>query len=353
MDLWAEVAQPAGRTLVRRLPIVGPSAARHPRATSRAVPTTAIDGPPDFRGDAMEQHGQAERHRIRVPDAPLDRTTRNEAPAVIRALIVDDEPLARRGIRARLERAGGYTVVAECASGREAIAAIREHAPSVVFLDVQMPGIDGFGVIEEIGPEHMPVVIFVTAYDTHALRAFEAHAFDYLLKPIDDDRFATTLDRARRRVVEREESEVARRLAALMHDLRPALTAAEASHARRPDPTDAAPAAPNRLVIRDRDRVLFVDVGDVDWIGADGDYVRIHTAGKSHLVRDTMAAMEQRLDPAKFVRIHRSAIVNVARIRELRPYSSREYAVILHDGTRLRLSRRYRGRLRGRFGDRL
>ena len=272
---------------------------------------------------------------------------------MIRAIIVDDEPLARRGIRARLDRAGGYTVVAECASGREAIAAIREHAPNVVFLDVQMPGIDGFGVIEEIGADRMPVVIFVTAYDTHALRAFEAHAFDYLLKPIDDDRFAMTLDRTRRRVMEREESEVARRLAALMHDLRPALDAANGGQPRRVDTPEPVTALPNRIVIRDRDRVLFVDVSDIDWIGADGDYVRIHTGGKSHLVRDTMAAMEQRLDQAAFARIHRSAIVNVSRIRELRPYSSREYAVILRDGTRLRLSRRYRDRLRVHFGDEL
>ena len=300
----------------------------------------------------MERHRQAEHRRITVLDGSYDRVPRIEAPAVIRAIIVDDEPLARRGIRARIERATGYTVVAECASGREAIAAIREHAPHVVFLDVQMPAIDGFGVIEEIGADQMPVVIFVTAYDTHALRAFEAHAFDYLLKPIDDVRFATTLDRTRHRVAEREESEVARRLAALMQDLRPALTAADSAPARRPEPGEPASLA-NRIVIRDRDRVLFVDVGDIDWIGADGDYVRIHTAGKSHLVRDTMAAMEQRLDATDFVRIHRSAIVNVARIRELRPYTSREYAVILQDGTRLRLSRRYRDRLRGRFGDRL
>jgi two-component system, LytTR family, response regulator len=267
---------------------------------------------------------------------------------VIRAVIVDDEPLARRGIRARLERIGGYTVVAECASGREAIAAIREYAPNVVFLDVQMPGIDGFGVVDEIGADQMPVVIFVTAYDTHALRAFEAHAFDYLLKPIDDDRFASTVDRARRRVVEREESGVARRLAALMHDLRPALEAAERGGPRPATPEAPAPPG-NRIVVRDRDRVIFIDVADIDWIGADGDYVRIHTAGKSRLVRDTMAAMEQRLDPTAFVRIHRSTIVNASRIRELRPYSSREYAVVLRDGTRLRLSRRYRDRLRNHF----
>jgi two-component system LytT family response regulator len=271
---------------------------------------------------------------------------------VIRAIIVDDELLARRGIRARLERVGGYVIVAECASGREAVAAIREHVPNVVFLDVQMPGVDGFGVIDEIGAANMPIVIFVTAFDNHALRAFEAHAFDYLLKPIDDDRFTATVERARQRVVERAESEVARRLAALMSDIRPALAGVDHPPAPRADPAAATPSgAVSRIVVRDRDRVLLIDVGDIDWIGADGDYVRIHASGKSHLIRDTMAAMEQRLDPTAFVRIHRSAIVNSSRIRELRPYSSREYAVILHDGTRLRLSRRYRERLRSHFGE--
>jgi two-component system LytT family response regulator len=299
----------------------------------------------------VEHHGQLERRRLTVPDATSLQPPGTDAGVVIRAIIVDDEQLARRGIRARLERAGGYTIVAECASGREAIAAIREHRPGVVFLDVQMPGIDGFGVIDEIGAEQMPVVIFVTAFDNHALKAFEAHAFDYLLKPIDDVRFATTIERARHRVVEREESGVARRLAALMNDIRPAL-AAEQGLARHFDAADAPAATPvNRIVVRDRDRVLLIDVGDIDWIGADGDYVRIHATGKSHLIRDTMTAMEQRLDRSAFVRIHRSTIVNTSRIQELRPYSSREYAVILRDGTRLRLSRRYRERLRAHFGE--
>ena len=274
-------------------------------------------------------------------------------PTVIRALVVDDEPLARRGIRARLARAGGYSIVAECASGREAIGAIREHNPDVVFLDVQMPGVDGFGVIREIGADRMPVVIFVTAYDTHALRAFDAHALDYLLKPIDDDRFASAVERARRRVAERDESAVARRLVALMQEVGSAADASHAGQAGRVESPAAAPAPPGRIVVRDRDRVLLIDVGDIDWIGADGDYVRVHTAGKSHLLRDTMAAMEGRLDPSAFVRIHRSAIVNVDRIRELRPYSSREYSVILRDGTRLRLSRRYRDRLRTHLGGEL
>jgi two-component system LytT family response regulator len=300
----------------------------------------------------MEHHGQLERRRLPLPDGPSAHSLRADAPAVIRAIIVDDELLARRGIRARLERAGGYTVVAECASGREAITAIREHVPNVVFLDVQMPGVDGFGVIDEIGAANMPIVIFVTAFDNHALEAFEAHAFDYLLKPIDDDRFAATVERARQRIVERDESEVARRLAALMNDIRPVLEGVDHAPARRADPAAGTPTgAVSRIVVRDRDRVLLIDVGDNDWIGADGDYVRIHASGKSHLIRVTMAAMEQRLDPTAFVRIHRSAIVNSSRIRELRPYSSREYAVILHDGTRLRLSRRYRERLRSHFGE--
>ena len=296
----------------------------------------------------MEHHGQLERLRLTVPDATSLQPPRPDA-GVIRAIIVDDEQLARRGIRARLERIGGYHVVAECVSGREAIAAIREHQPAVVFLDVQMPGIDGFGVVDAIGAERMPVVIFVTAFDNHALKAFEAHAFDYLLKPIDDVRFATTIERARHRVVEREESGVARRLAALMNDIRPAL-GTELGIARHPD--DASVATPvSRIIVRERDRVLLIDVGDIDWIGADGDYVRIHASGRSHLIRDTMAAMENRLERGAFVRIHRSTIVNMSRIRELRPYSSREYAVILRDGTRLRLSRRYRERLRNHFGE--
>ena len=300
----------------------------------------------------MEHHGQLNRPRLPVPNGQSLHAPRFDASGVIRAIIVDDEQLARRGIRARLERAGGYAVVAECASGREAIAAIREHAPAVVFLDVQMPGVDGFGVIDEIGADQMPVVIFVTAFDDHALKAFESHAFDYLLKPIDDDRFASTIDRVRRRVVEREESEVTRRLAALMHEIRPALEADEQSRARPTTPSENAAGVPaNRIIVRERDRVLLVEVTDIDWIGADGDYVRVHASGKSHLIRDTMAAMEQRLDPSTFVRIHRSTIVNTTRIRELRPYTSREYAVILHDGTRLRLSRRYRERVRGHIGD--
>ncbi len=240
---------------------------------------------------------------------------------MIHALIVDDEPLARRGIRVRLERAGDVEVIGECASGSEAVTVIRHLEPDLVFLDVQMPGLDGFDVVERVGVERMPPVVFVTAYDAHALRAFGVHALDYLLKPIDDERFDTAVERARRRIGEREA--MGRHLAAALGDLRP-----------------------RRILIKDRGRVVILNEADVDWVEAEGDYVRVHAGGRGHLLRETMSAMEERLDPASFARIHRSTIVNVSRIRELKPLPNREYTVVLEDGTKLRLSRSYRDALR-------
>ena len=237
----------------------------------------------------------------------------------LRVLIVDDEPLARRGVRVRLERQESIVVVGECGSGRDAVRAIAALEPDLVLLDVQMPGLDGFGVIEAVGAERMPTVVFLTAHHSHALRAFDAQALDYLLKPIDDERFALAIERARQRVHER--------------------TVAVRS---REVPRPAEP----RIVVRDRGRVLLVSPDDIDWIAAEGDYVRIHAAGRGHLHRETMAAMAARLDPARFVRIHRSSIVNVARVRELRPSGDRELVVVLRDGTQLKASRRHRARLR-------
>jgi len=233
----------------------------------------------------------------------------------VKVIIVDDEPLARRGIRVRLERLAGVDVVAECASGGEAVRAIRTHAPDVEFLDVQMPGMDGFAVVQAVGTDAMPVTIFVTAYETHAIRAFDANALDYLLKPIDDERFARAVDRARRRLAERR----------------------GASPAESP--------LVDRIVVRDRGSVLLLAHDDVDWIAAEGDYVRVHAGGRGHLVRDTMAALASRLDPARFARIHRSAIVNLSRVKEIRPHGDRDYLAVLRDGTRLKVSRTYRGRL--------
>ena len=262
--------------------------------------------------------------------------------APLRALVVDDEPLARRGVRARLAALGGVEIVGECAGGRDAVRAIGELAPDLVFLDVQMPGLDGFGVVDAVGAARMPPVIFVTAYDEHALRAFDAHALDYLLKPIDDERFAVAVARARQRVMERRSGARADALAARL-----AAALADAA-AAPPTPT---PAAGPRLVVRDRGRVLLIDPADVDWVEAEGDYVRLHVAGRGHLHRETMAAMEARLAPPRFARIHRSAIVNVDRVREVRPRGDREYTVVLRDGTRLGLSRGYRDRVRTLLGE--
>ncbi|HMI57212.1 MAG TPA: LytTR family DNA-binding domain-containing protein, partial [Gemmatimonadaceae bacterium] len=222
----------------------------------------------------------------------------------IRTLIVDDEPLARRGIRARLTAADIETV-GECDGGRAAIDAIRVLAPDLVFLDVQMPEVDGFAVVQSIGTERMPVVIFVTAFDAHALHAFDCHALDYLLKPIDDVRFAEALTRARQCVRDR-----ASRMA-------------------------------DRIAVRDRGRVALLDPRDIEWVAADGDYVRIHASARSYLVRETLTVMAERLCAPRFVRIHRSTIVNVEQIGELRPMPNREFVVVLRDGTKLRSSRSY------------
>jgi two-component system LytT family response regulator len=223
----------------------------------------------------------------------------------------------------RLERAGGVEVVGEAANGGEAVTAIRDLSPDLVFLDVQMPGIDGFGVVERIGAERMPPVVFVTAYDAHALKAFDVHALDYLLKPIDDERFDTAVERARQRIAERQGSAMGQKLAAALAELRD-----------------------RRILIKDRGRVVIVNEADVDWIEAEGDYVRVHAGGRGHLLRETMSAMADRLDPTHFARIHRSTIVNVSRIRELKPHPNREYTVVLRDGTQLKLSRGYRDALK-------
>jgi two-component system LytT family response regulator len=247
---------------------------------------------------------------------------------VIRALIVDDEPLARRGVRVRLERAGDVEIIGECANGSDAVVAIRELSPDLVFLDVQMPGVDGFGVVEQVGAEQMPIVVFVTAYDAHALKAFDVHALDYLLKPIDDERFDVAVERARRRIAERKA--IGQQLAAVLAELRD-----------------------RRILIKDRGKVIIVNESDIDWVEAEGDYVRVHAGGRGHLLRETMSAIAKRLDPARFARIHRSTIVNVSRIRALKPHPNREYTVVLRDGTQLKLSRGYRNALQGRFSGEL
>ncbi|HEX6587407.1 MAG TPA: LytTR family DNA-binding domain-containing protein, partial [Longimicrobiales bacterium] len=233
---------------------------------------------------------------------------------ILRALIVDDEPLARDNVRLALEKELDVEVIAECADGESAIEAIRELEPDVVFLDVQMPGTGGFDVVNEIGPEEMPAVVFVTAFDEHALRAFEVHALDYVLKPFDDDRFSDAVEHARRTLrMRRDEESFRRGLSALMTDV----NGGQDGSGR--------PRFASRLMVRLRDRIHFVRTEDVDWFEAAGNYVRLHVADRSHLIRSTMSAIEERLDPQQFVRIHRSTIVNVDRIKEIQPWAGGDY----------------------------
>jgi two-component system, LytTR family, response regulator len=268
---------------------------------------------------------------------------------VIRVLIVDDEELARRGVRARLAAAAGFEVVGEAAAGREAVRAITELRPDLVFLDVQMPGLDGFGVVAAVGAEQMPVTVFVTAHDQYALRAFDAHALDYLLKPLDDERFTRVLERARRRIEERRGDELGRKLAAVLAEAGVAGSPTASPHgaSSRSDATDGTLA---RFLIKGGGRVLVLPVEEVDWIEAAGDYVRLHAGSRTHLLRDRISVLAEQLDPLVFARIHRSTIVNVARIRELKPYGNGDYTVVLKDGTSLKLSRGYRARVESMFG---
>jgi two-component system LytT family response regulator len=252
----------------------------------------------------------------------------------IRALIVDDEPLARQRVRKLLEAEPDFLVVGECGDGEEAIAAIEEHQPQLVFLDVQMPGLDGFGVLEAVGPDQMPAVVFVTAYDRYALKAFEVHALDYLLKPFDRKRFQSVLGHART-LLQRDRGDVGQQLRTLLEDLRSGKKYLE------------------RLVIKSSNRIFFLRVEDIDWIESAGNYLRLHAGGEVHLLRETMNNLETRLDPDKFLRIHRSTMVHVERIRELQPWFHGDYVVVLHDGTQLTLTRTYRQRLQELFGNAL
>jgi two-component system LytT family response regulator len=254
----------------------------------------------------------------------------------IRVLVVDDEPLARAGVCELLSRDAELDVVGEAANGEEAVAAITELKPDLVMLDVQMPGMTGFEVIRTIGPERMPAVVFTTAYDQFAVRAFEVNAVDYLLKPFDDERFAITIARAKKAVRHAHAGELSRRLVELLEK-----TDSPAKPALAPAPSPFS----DRLVVKSGGRVVFLRTDEIDWVEAADYYVKLHSAGKTHLLRETMNALEDRLDPNKFFRVHRSAIVNLDRVRELQPYFRGEHVVILNDGTKLKLSRGRRAKL--------
>ena len=245
----------------------------------------------------------------------------------IRALIVDDEPLARDGVRLHLESQTDIEIIGEAIDGDNAVEMINELRPDLVFLDVQMPGLDGFGVIEAVGVDAMPAVVFTTAYDEFALRAFDANAVDYVLKPFDGDRLRRALDQARTQIRGRRRSEIEERLIGLLAELHGKGQYLE------------------RIIVRSGGRILILRTDDVDWLEAASNYVRIHAGGREYLLRETMTNLESRLDPAQFVRIHRSTIVRLNRIKELEPLFQGDYVLILEDGTRLTSSRGYRDRL--------
>jgi two-component system LytT family response regulator len=250
----------------------------------------------------------------------------------IRTLIVDDEPLARRRLRRLLRAERDVDILGECADGATAVDTIRAMAPDLVLLDVQMPERDGFHVLQALGQARLPDIIFVTAHDRYAVRAFEVHALDYLLKPVDAGRLGTALERARTRLTERQRGPVDPRLLALLKDL---------SVERR---------YLTRIPVKSEGRVLVVDLEDVDWIGAADNYVTLHAGSREHLLRDTMGRLERELDPERFVRIHRSAIVQLDRIRELVSDFHGDFEIILRDGTRLTLSRSYRAKVETALG---
>jgi two-component system LytT family response regulator len=282
----------------------------------------------------------------------------------IRVLIVDDEPTPRARVRRLLRDEPDAEVVGECEDGRAAVEQLRQLRPDVVFLDVSMPELDGFAVLDELPPALRPLVVFVTAYDEYALRAFDVHAVDYLLKPFERDRFRAAFSRLRERLAARRSSGAApspdapvtpdgagRALAALLEEVRAERRAIGELVERVQGAPGVTPQYADRVPVRTDGRITFVRLADVDWIEASGNYVRLHTARGEHVVRDSLAALETRLDPRRFVRIHRGTIVNLDRVKEMQPWFSGDYVLILQNSARLKLSRSYRDAILERMGD--
>ena len=245
----------------------------------------------------------------------------------IRAVIADDESLARKKLRILLAAEPGIHVVAECQDGPRTVAALKDYEPDLLFLDIQMPGANGFEVLESLPPDRLPIVIFTTAYDQYALRAFEAHALDYLLKPFDQERLHHALERARREILKAQDSQVASRILDFLNEAK----------ARSP--------LEKRLVIKAGGRVVFLNLEEIEWVEAAANYVKLNTGKESYLLRERIGRVSERLDPSQFVRIHRSFIVNVGKIKELHPCNSGEYIVVLKNGKELSCSRGYRAGL--------
>jgi len=242
----------------------------------------------------------------------------------LRCLVVDDEPLARELLRGMLEAHPGIEVVAECGDGRAALRAIKRHDPDLVFLDVEMPKMNAFDMVQELDPGTMPEIVFVTAYDRYALRAFEVHALDYLLKPFDEERLDNALRRARDHLGRSDRGEELARVLALLEDI--------GARERYPD----------RIAIRRSDRTILQPVSEIDWLEADGKHVKVHVGGKTFSIREAMTRIERLLDPRRFLRVSRSAIVNVDRIREVQPWFHGDHVVVLQGGDQVTTTRTYR-----------
>lgn len=251
----------------------------------------------------------------------------------IRVLIVDDEPLARRKLRRFLNAESAFEIIGECADGSRAVTAIEEQKPDLLFLDMQMPEMNGLDVVQAVGPQRMPLVVFVTAHDQYAVKAFEVNALDYLLKPVSRERFQSAVARARTQLDHGPSNDVGQRLHALLQRLQ------------------SGPEFSRRLMVKSEGRVIFLSIDEIDWIESAHNYLVLHVGKKNHLIRETMDSLEARLDPEHFVRIHRSTMVNIERIQEMHPWVRGEHAVLLRDGTRLTLSRSYYERLRQRLGE--
>jgi two-component system LytT family response regulator len=245
----------------------------------------------------------------------------------IKTLIVDDEPLARDKVKRFLRDESDVEIIGECGNGKEAVSAIKKLSPDLVFLDIQMPEMSGFQVLQSVGVAQMPAVIFATAYDQYAIQAFDVHALDYLLKPFNRERFRRAVERVREQIGTNDADSLDKRLRALIADLKTEKKYLE------------------RLVIKSVGRVFFLKTKEIDWIEAAGNYVKLHVGRESHMLRETMNGLESKLDPDKFLRIHRSTLVNIDRIKELHPLFSGDYTVMLQNGAELTLSRSYRDRL--------
>lgn len=259
----------------------------------------------------------------------------------IKVMLVDDEPLALRGLKLRLQQFPEIEIIAECANGREAVKQIKAHDPEVVFLDIQMPGLDGFGVVRALLGGPAPFIIFVTAYDKYAIDAFEANALDYIVKPVEEERLKDAIHRVREAIKSKaassRESKLIEMLASLSDDDRDRIK----ELINDPEWSDKQRYA-ERLSFKDGSKVVVLMADEIEWIDAAGDYMCIHAGGKTHIIRETMKALTAKLDPSRFQRVHRSAIVNIAKVKELHPHSNGEYFLILDNGQELKLSRSYK-----------